>query len=178
MPLFSSNSVERIEGSLRENPAAPATAVTEQQTISAARDQAFGHLRQFLNTAEALGWAAAETHPWEAEVGFLIPRSLFENEFDGLLSELRYLRRFLAHLSELQGGSMSDVKLSGLSTTDPLFLLGVGYWLAKEVGSLTAWGLDQWKKVEDIRKIRAETAKLKAFTADDVETIFGSKIRV
>jgi hypothetical protein len=177
VPLFSSELLDRIENSLRENPAAPATALTEQQKIGGERDQAFAHLRQFLSTAQALGWTIPEAHPWEAEVGFLIPRSIFENEFDGLIAELRYLRRFLAHLNELQGGSMSEVKLSGLSTTDPLFLLGVGYMLAKEIGSLTAWGLDQWKKVEEIRKIRAETAKLKAFTAEDVETIFGSKIK-
>lgn len=175
--LFSSESLDRIENSLRENPAAPATALNEQQTVGGERDQAFAHLRQFLNTAEALGWTVLEAHPWEAEVGFLIPRSLFENEFDGLIAELRYLRRFLAHLTELEGGSMSEVKLSGLSTTDPLFLLGVGYMLAKKVGSLTAWGLDQWKKVEEIRKIRAETTKLKAFSAEEVEAIFGSKIK-
>lgn len=177
VPLFSSDALDRIENVLRENPAAPAAALTELNSVSAARDQAFSHLRQFLVTSEALGWSVPEECPWEAEVGFLIPRSLFENEFDGLLGELRYLRRFLAHLSELNDTSMADVKLSSLSTTDPWFVLGVGSVLAIKVGVLTAWGLDQWKKVEEIRKIRAETAKLASFSAEEVEAIFGNKIR-
>ena len=38
----------------------------------------------------------------------------------------------------------------------------------KEVG----WALDAWKKIEEIRKIRAETRKLDSFTEAEVEEIF------
>lgn len=39
------------------------------------------------------------------------------------------------------------------------------------------WALERWKQVEDIRKVRAETKKLKAFTPSEVSEIFDKKIK-
>ena len=166
-----------VEQELRDNPATPATARDLLVGFMGARDVAFANLRQFLSTAEALGWDDEEQTEWPAEIGFKIPRQLFENRFDGLLGELRYLRRLLSHVSEAHGQSVEDVKLSGLSTTDPVIVLGVCYLIAKELGGLTAWALAQWKTVEEIRKLRADAGKLKSFSDEEIEKIFGDKIR-
>lgn len=176
-PIFENYLVTSVEKSLQENPATPAIARDLLMTLTQERDQAFAHFRQFISTSNSLGWDIREIEEWEAEVGFQIPREIFQNEFDGLIGEFRFIRRFLAHLSEVSGSSMSDVKLARLSTTDPLVLLGVGFVVARQVGTITKWALDQWKTVEEIRKIRAETTKLKSFSAEEVDKIFGDKIR-
>lgn len=176
-PLFTPSFVDEVELELRDSPATPATARDRLVALLGAREGAFANLRQFLTTAEALGWDGEELTEWTAEVGFKIPRALFDNRFDGLLGELRYLRRLLSHISEAHGESVQDIRLSGLSTTDPLIVLGVSYVLAKEIGGLTAWALAQWKTVEEIRKLRADATKLPHFGEEEIEAFFGSKLR-
>jgi hypothetical protein len=44
------------------------------------------------------------------------------------------------------------------------------------VGGVITWALSQWKKVEEIRKIRSETKKNQAFTEQEIKSFFDSKI--
>ena len=176
-PIFSETIATKVEQTLLVNPATPAIARDALTEIMQERDTAFSHFRQFMNTSKALGWDIEQVEDWDAEVGFQIPREIFDNQFDGLIAEFRFIRRFLANVSEISGSSVSDVKLARLSTTDPWILLGVAYAVARQVGLITKWALGQWKTVEEIRHIREQTAKLKSFSPEDVENIFGDKIR-
>lgn len=47
------------------------------------------------------------------------------------------------------------------------------YAIAKTV----KWALGVWKDVEDIRLVRAQTSQIKSFKPDEVEKIFGAKIK-
>lgn len=176
-PLFTEALGDEVTEALRDSPATPTTARDVAQGIVSKRDFALSHFRQFIATGSELRWDVGEPKDWEAEVSFQLPRSLFDNQFDGLIGELRYMRRLLQHLSELDGGAAAEVQLASLSTTDPVIALGVSLYLAKQVGSLTKWALEQWKSVEEIRNIRAQTRKLAAFSAEEVDSIFSDKIK-
>lgn len=44
------------------------------------------------------------------------------------------------------------------------------------VGAVVTWALNQWKKVEEIRKLRSETKKNQSFTEKEIKDFFDSKI--
>lgn len=176
-PLFTETLGDEVAEALRESPATPTTARDVAQGIVSKRELALARFRQFITTGSELRWDIEEPEDWNAEVSFQLPRSLFDNQFDGLIGELRYIRRLLQHLSELDGGAAAEVQLASLSTTDPLIALGVCLYLAKQVGNLTKWALEQWKSVEEIRNIRAQTRKLAAFSEEEVDSIFSDKIK-
>jgi len=176
--LFKPDMVDQFEEALAQNPATPAVARDFLTKIEQQRDAAANHVQHILSSGKELGWTNDEQEgEWEAEVGFKIPRDLFSNEFDRLIGEFRFLRRFLSNIAEIEGKALADIQLASLSTTDPLIVLGVAVVIAERVGKITKWALDCWKTLEEIRKIREETRKLKSFTEEEVEHIFGDKIR-
>lgn len=176
--LFAPEIVAKFEQTLTENPATPAVARDVVANAEAERAKVLGLMQDVISAGGDLGWGDyEEAADWEAEVGFKIPREIFSNEFDRLIGEFRFLRRFLSNVAEIEDQSLSDVKLASLSTTDPLIILGVAVVVAERIGKITKWALECWKTVEEIRKIREETRKLKSFSPDEVEAIFGDKIR-
>ena len=80
-------------------------------------------------------------------------------------------------VAEAESEEPGKIEVGEISTTDPVFWLIVAYGVAKSVGKVTDWCLDTWKKVEDIRNVRAQTAQLQSFSAEEVDQIFGTKIQ-
>lgn len=178
LAVFDPGIVNEFEKSLAANVATPAAARDLIAAVERDRSAKLELMHSVTSAASDLGWASDEANAdWDAEVGFKIPREIFSNEFDRLIGEFRFLKRFLSNVAEVEGQSISDVQLASLSTTDPLVVLGVAVVIAERVGKIAKWGLDCWKTVEEIRKLREETRKLKSFTDEEVESIFGDKIR-
>lgn len=176
-PIFSPNLADDTEEALLKNAATPAVARDYVSTKLGERDVQLANFRQILSTASALAWNKEELKSWEAEIGFKIPRHIFDNQFDRLIGELKFLRRFLADISEIGDKSIADIQLASLSTTDPIIAVGVGIYLAREVGKLITWALDRWKTVEEIRQLRDQSSKVPSFTEQEIEAFFGDKIK-
>ena len=111
-----------------------------------------------------------------AEIGFLIPRNLFQNELGPLLKELGVINRILRAFSEAATGASQPIVVRDISTTDPLFFFGLDPVTIATLGGVVAWALSQWKKVEEIRKLRSETQKNNLFVEDEIKAFFDSKI--
>jgi hypothetical protein len=106
-----------------------------------------------------------------------LPRELFKNELESLIKELGEIRFILRALSELATGSAEPIEVGQISTSDPQFFLHINVATIVLIGGAVTWALNTWKQVEDIRKVRAETRKLPAFSEKEVEEIFDKKIK-
>jgi hypothetical protein len=95
-----------------------------------------------------------------SDLSFIIPRSLFSNELGAFATELRFLDRLINDLSEATLGKYLPCELESLSTTTPLVSVitnpHVLAALAKAVGAFLA----AWKTIEEIRKVRADVARI------------------
>ncbi len=111
------------------------------------------------------------------EASFKLPRALFDNDLDGLIDELRALSYIIRTFSEYATGSVSPAVVQEISTSDPLFGFGLDVHTVMALAGAVSWALMTWKQVEQIRKIRADTAQVQAFTHDEVEKFFGDKLR-
>lgn len=174
---FSQEIITEIAEAITENAATPAVLRDAVTKIAADRAKELANFQSLLNQLTYYHLTPEENGDDEAQVGFKLPREIFSNNFSSLIDELNFLKRFIRLVAEAEGGDPEGIEVGTISTTDPVFWLVVAYGVAKSIGSATTWCLDTWKKIEDIRNVRAQTAKLAAFKPEEIEAIFGAKIK-
>jgi hypothetical protein len=159
-PFFVEDIPSDIDRRVAENPATLAVVQQYVGDLLSRRQQFLATLGELRDRLERLGITASGLEPGEAEVGFTIPRQLFEDNLDGLIGELREVRFIIRAFSEAATGSVEPIVVKQISTTDPLFFFGMSVTTIVMIGKAVHWVLDTWKKVEEIREVRARTRKL------------------
>lgn len=160
MPFFSTELFDGIRNTIIENSMTPTVAQTYVAEIVTRRANYLEDLEQTRRGLRALSIKPDHMED-EAEIGFQIPRPIFHNNLDGLVDELRAIRRIIRAFSELANGSAEEIHVRQISTSDPIFYFGLGALTISQIGGAVTWALERWKQVEDIRKVRAETKNLK-----------------
>lgn len=176
-PYFTTSLSSSIRRSISNNPVSPATTLAALQSTLAKRAGYLEHVDQVIAGLTFFGVGANDLEDNEAQVGFEIPRSIFDNDLAGFISELRVVLRIMRVMSEVKTGTTPDVKLGTISTTDPITFLQSTPAVVGYVGFLVSWCLNQWKKIEEIRKLRAETAKSQFYTSEELESFFDTRIK-
>lgn len=166
-----------IRDSIRNNAMSPSVAA---KVVSDHLTELQGLFEEFTKLHEGLDFfkfSAQILTDEQAEIGFQIPRDIFDNSFAGLVHELGEIRKMMTFFSIVTLGKNEEATVGNISTTDPLFYLETIRPLATAVAAAVSWGIAVWASVEQIRKVRAQTAQIKAFTEKEVEDIFGKKIK-
>lgn len=174
---FSPIMLEEIIATISENAMSPTVANNFVQNLHDTRNEVFTRLRELQTTLDYFNFGYVEPESGHAELGFQIPRDLFSNSLPGFIKELRDLELIIKFFSEAELGQYEPAQIGSISTTDPLVFVGMAEPVAKAIGLAVSWAVATWLGVEKIRKLRAETAQLKSFTEDEVENIFGTKIK-
>lgn len=177
LPFFSLEMYEEINENIRQNSMTPSVVHQYVNALTKRRGEYIENLRKTRNGLKALS-IKPEVMQDEAEVGFQIPREIFRNNLDGLVEELRAIRRIIRAFSEVATkGSPEEIHVRQISTSDPTFYFGLTAITVAQLGFAVTWALDKWKQVEEIRKIRAETKKLKVFSPEEILETFDKKIQ-
>lgn len=170
-PFFSSVLANRIQRSVSQNPVSPSVTLQLVDEIISERESYLRRINEVLSGLEGFQLAEDGRPDGQPDIGFEIPRQLFSNKFDGLVDELRVLNRALRIISEVETGSVSEITLHDISASDPFFFLGMDPLVLVSIGLIFKWATTEWKKIEEIRKLRAETAKLKHVDTPQIEQI-------
>lgn len=156
---FAPEMADDIAESMRVNAMVPVKVRELTTDYVNKRNKILTELRESEKNLLALGFKASALEPGESELGFLIPRDLFNNNLGGLAKQFvaidRVVRTFAEALDE-----EADVVVDEISTTDPLVFVYAGYRVVKAIGGAIEFFLDKWEQVERIRKLRAETESL------------------
>ena len=166
-----------IEEETKDNNITPAVIRDKVQIIQSTREQYLTTIRELRDRLKSIGIEAYQLEPGNAEIGLLLPRDLFHNELSGLVKELHTLNRIIRAFSEIAVGKAEPVEIRQISTSDPVFFFGLDPATIALLGAAITWAINSWKSVEEIRKVRAETQKIKSFTPEEIEEIFGKKIQ-
>jgi hypothetical protein len=168
---------EEIDDWVRHNPITPSVAQQKVQALINERQNFVQEITQLADNLNKRGIQVRQLDEGEAEIGFMLPRALFQNRFDQFISELGVINRIIRAFSEAATKSSPEpVQVKQISTSDPLIFLGLDVQTIALIGGAVTWALHTWKQVEEIRKIRAETENLSSFSKDDVKQIFDDKI--
>jgi hypothetical protein len=174
--VFLADISRAIEKVMTENPLTPAVTLNTVSELIEKRSEYLAALTELKSRLEQLGISALTLPPGSAEVGILLPRDLFQNHLHELSVELRVINRILRTIAEVATGSIEPIEVNQITTTDPVFFLGMSVPTIVFFGKVVTWALDTWKKVEDIRKVRAEARKLSTFNETEIKTFFETKI--
>jgi hypothetical protein len=165
-----------IAGWIQENPLSPAVARDKLTEFVNQRAQYLARITQLRDNLETLNIRASTLQPGDAEIGFLLPRTLFNNRLDPLIKELRDVNRIIRAFSEAALGRPEEVELREISTSDPLFFFHLDPLTIAKLGVAVAWALKTWKQVEEIRHVRAVTRRTNVLTEKEAGEIFDKKI--
>nr|WP_315384182.1 hypothetical protein [uncultured Sphingomonas sp.] len=158
--FFGPELIKSIDRIIKDGAMTPAAARLQIQDILAARYEYINDLNQLISAMGRVNISPERLEPGEAQVGFRVPRALFDNELDGWVNELRVIQRIMRAFSELAVGKPEDLKIGEISTTDPIIFLEAAAPTVALVGMAVSWSLDQWKKIEEIRNLREQTRRL------------------
>lgn len=174
---FSFTLVDEIADSIAQNVMSPSVVNTFVQNLYGKRNEVFSRLNELRASLDYFHFGYIEPENGLAELGFQIPRELFENNLPGFIKELRDLELIIKFFSEAELGKYEPAEVGSISTTDPQIFLAMAQPVASSIALAVSWAVATWLGVEQIRKLRAETARLKSFTEAEVENIFGTKIK-
>lgn len=175
-PFFVEDQGKAILDTMRDNGMTPQVVTQFVSELADKRQEFLNNLGILRDKLDFVGIQSSTLEPGEAEVGFTLPRLLFDNRLDGLISELRELNLIIRAFSEAATGSYQPAEVRQISTSDPSFFFGLAPEVIVMIGGAVTWALDTWKQLEEIRKLRAETSKISVFTEDEIEGLYGKKI--
>jgi hypothetical protein len=160
-PFFSIQMVNLIKEKFTENAVTPAIVSTYVSDLTTRRTSYLQTLTGIQQGLQVFGVEQSNPSPGEVELGVLFPRDLFHNELGDLAQEFEVLNRILQIFSEVTTGAVEPIQVRQISTSDPTIFLSVPVVTVLALGKATDWLIEKWKAIEEIRKVRAEIAKLK-----------------
>jgi hypothetical protein len=158
--FFSTSLLGQIVQAIGENGITPAVARDRVHAIYNDRQSFVHRLVMLVDALSGLGIGPDNLPAGESQIGFRVPREMFDNELTGWISELNEVRRIIRPFSELSTGSAEPLKMGEVSSSDPIVFLILNISTVATIATAISWCIDQWKKVEEIRNLRAQTAKL------------------
>lgn len=173
--FFLHDFVSDINQSMRDNPLSPTVIQSRLSEFKAYREQYVQHVKQMRDNLTAFGVNSSSLEPGQAEIGITLPRNLFDNKFDQLIKELKAIEHIVRGFSEVVTGGAEEIEVRQISTSDPLFCFGLSPETILAIAGAVTWALHTWKRLEEIRKLRAETLKL--FTEQEAGEMFEKKIK-
>lgn len=173
---FSTLIYDKISQSVRDNPITPSVALDQLSEIINKRESYIENLKKLVQGLRIVGIEEVSLEDGQAEIGFLIPRDMFDNNFNSLINKLGLLDKVIGTFSEVVTGNREDVEVRQISTSDPILFLGMRPEVIAMVGASITWALHVWKKVEEIKKIRKETKHLEVFEDKEL-AMFDQKIK-
>ena len=165
-----------IVQSVRDNPITPTVAKDYVGQFLAERQSYLSEINQLRDNLEKIGIVVSELEEGTAEIGFLIPRELFEDEFDQFIKQLAVINRIIREFSEAATGSAQEIKVRQISSSDPLLFLGLDPITIGMIGATITWALDLWKRVKEIRGLRVTASKIPEFKEAELK-FFDDKIK-
>jgi hypothetical protein len=146
----------KIMNSIQTNAMTPSVARDLVTDITAKRAAFLTTVKAARQSLEKLAITESDLKPGTADVAFLIPRNIFDNELGSFAKELKFIGRLIQDLTEAQTGKAEPVLLEQLSSSIPTVALMANLAALSLLGTVINKFLDAWIKTERIRKARAE----------------------
>lgn len=166
--FFSLSLLDEITAAINQNGITPSVARDEVQAVVNGRKAYLQRLHALTDALSGFGIGADDLPEGQTQIGFRVPRRMFDNRLSGWITELNEIKGIVRPLSELATGSAEPLELGEVSSTDPIVFLIANAATVALAAQVVSWGLDQWKKFEEIRNIKAQTAKINEDQPNDL----------
>jgi hypothetical protein len=158
--FFSPALADDIAAQMGKNSITPNVVFNFVSKLMGRRDAYLKSIGEAINGLSALGVKPETLAPGEAEIGFLIPRSLFDNRFDELIVQLRAINRIIRIFGEATVGRAEVAHVKQISSTDPAFFLAIDPPTIAQIGNAITWALNTLKRILEIKNIHHQAKQL------------------
>ena len=141
-PYFLPSMGDGIEAQIRASGITPAVAKSFVDELLTKRNQYLDNLKAAGSHLKALKFVEYALAPGDAELGFKIPRALFENKLSGLAEELSFIDFTVFTFSEAVTGEKQEGRLAQLSTSDPFVLIWASAPVIAALAASVKWLMD------------------------------------
>ena len=117
-------------------------------------------MKNTLQGLERLNIKQSQLAPGQADVSFMIPRDLFENDVAALAKEMVFISRLIQDVSEGVTGTQEKARLESLSSSIPTISVEASGAVLSVIATIVNLFLNTWEKVKKIRKIRDDLAEV------------------
>lgn len=149
-----------VRSSVEKNAMTPTVARDFVQDLASKRAEFLSTVRNARNELKKLNITRSVLQPGSADLAFLIPREMFDNELVRFAKELTFISRLLQHFSEAVTGEATEAQLEQLSSSVPTVALAAAPGVIAVIALAVDKFLAAWEKIERIRKLRAELADI------------------
>jgi len=157
--VLGNNLYQEIEKILSQNQITPAKAKEELNEHFSKLNSKITGFTNAVSGLETLGIGYDELEEGECEIGVLIPREYIKNDLGKLGDEIKELTFIFNNYSELITGEKQSFQIRNLSTSEPLITIATITTIAAGVAKTIGWLIDNYKKLLEIKKLRAELKK-------------------
>jgi len=152
--FFDPEIAEQIKTSISQNAMTPSVARDFVQDLAARRATFLQTVKSTLQGLGKLNIQQSQLEPGEADVSFMIPRDLFDNDVASLAKEMIFISRLIQDVSEGVSGVQEKAKLESLSSSIPTLSVEGSAAVLNVIAKIVNLFLDTWEKIKKIRKIR------------------------
>jgi hypothetical protein len=150
---FSNEMVADIKASLEKSSMTPGVVLQQVQKLFKDRQKYLETLRDVQESLNRLGIALEPLSPGGAEIGFLIPRSLFDNNLGEFQDELKTLNGIIRTFYEISNITPEPIDLRQLSSSDLIVVVAMRLGVIITLGNAMKWCSDTIKATMDIKKL-------------------------
>jgi hypothetical protein len=151
---------DRVKTSVQTNAMTPSVARDFVQDLATKRAEFLATVRAARQSLEKLGIKGSALQPGSADLAFLIPRNIFDNQLAAFAKELTFISRLMQDISEALTGKPEQAELEQLSSSTPAVALAASVSVIGAIAIVVNKFLEAWEKIEKIRKLRAELAEI------------------
>jgi hypothetical protein len=151
---------DKVTNVIQTNAMTPSVARDFVQNLASRRAAFLATVQGAKENLEKLGVRDTGLKPGSADLAFLIPRDLFQNQLAEFAKELNFISRLLQDFGEAITGHAQPVELEQLSSSVPTVALLAPVTVISAIAVVINKFLDAWEKIEKIRKIRTELSEI------------------
>jgi hypothetical protein len=158
--FFDTKIADRVKASIQTNAMTPSVAKDFVQELATKRSAFVSIVRGARQNLEKLGIEESAVEPNTADIAFLIPRDIFDNQLGSLAKELTFISRLMRDFSEALTGKAEHVEVEQLSSSVPTVTLMAAAGVISIIGTVINKFLEAWEKIEKIRRLRGELTEI------------------
>jgi DNA primase len=158
--FFNPHIAKKVREAVSQNAMTPSVARDVVESLATRRTAYVTTLEATLSGLMELGVKETTPPAGAADLSFIVPRDLFDNDLGQLAAELRYINRLLRHYGELVTGGTYTVRLEELSSSDPTISVLSTLELAEHIASTVSKLIELWKTVSEYLDARNMLTRL------------------
>jgi hypothetical protein len=149
-----------VKTSIATNAMTPSVAGSFVTQLAEKRAAFLGTVEETRKGLKKLRFVHTALAPGHADMSFLIPRDLFDNNLDDFVKELSFISRLVQDVHEGITGTREKPQLESLSSSIPTITVEGAVAVVAVLAKVVDLFLNAWKKIEEIRATRDKLTEL------------------